>query len=160
MCNLSIESIYISHFRCPKSHFHISCENEPYLQEVEKLFSHQYFDLIVISWNEQRCKYFVKRAPHYVLPWFWKFSCFSWSRVRESLFPYSGDILNICGNNFPETSVEAYLFTLSSVNFLKTSLTKCLLTVLHDISVNTQTKWRLTIYVFQRFSSQNRGSIN
>ena len=36
--------------------------------------------------------------------------------------------------------LEAYLFTLSSVNFLKTSLNKCLLTVLHDISVNTQTK--------------------
>ena len=62
MCNLSIESIYISHFRFPKFHFHISRENELYLQEVEKLFSHQYFDLIVIFVKRAALQIFCKKS--------------------------------------------------------------------------------------------------
>lgn len=62
VCNLSIESIYIRHFRFPKSHFHISWENELYLQEVEKLFSHQYFDLIFIFGKRAALQIFCKKT--------------------------------------------------------------------------------------------------
>ena len=102
MCNLSIESIYISHFRFPKSHFHISCENEIYLQEVEKLFSHQYFDLIFIFVKRAALQIFCKKSS--ALCFALVLKIFMFFVIRASLLPYSGDFLNICGNNFAETS--------------------------------------------------------
>ena len=75
------------------------------MQEVEKLFSHQYFDLIVIFVKRAALQIFCKKSSALCFALVLKiFMFFVITRVRESLLPYSGDILNICGKNFPETS--------------------------------------------------------